>query len=125
MSHKLCLGSHNNNNTSGRRSTTRRAPVQRLGSQLFWWVPIISFQLFRGVQFHCWRNPEKTADLLKVTNKMLYLVHPTMSGIRTCYFSGDSLSVNCGRSVVFSGYSGLAEILLKVAFKTITLTLTS
>jgi hypothetical protein len=45
------------------------------------------------------------------------------------YFDSLSLSVTCGRSVVFSRYSGshhdIAEILLKVVLKTLTLTIDS
>jgi hypothetical protein len=46
---------------------------------------------YRGSHFIWWRKPEypeKTTDLLKVTDKMLYRVHPAMSKIQTHNFSG-------------------------------------
>jgi hypothetical protein len=56
------------------------------------------FQLYGGGQFYWWRKPgcpEKTSDLLQVTDKlhhiMLYQVSsiPRLSRIRTYNFSGD------------------------------------
>jgi hypothetical protein len=84
-----------------------------------WWSVILR----EGTEY-----PKKTTDLSQVTDKLyrilLYRVHLTMNGVRTHNLSDD-------RSVVFFGYSvpslnitdhhDIAEMLLKVALNTITL----
>jgi hypothetical protein len=63
----------------------------------YYLLPIDSstkFQLFRGCQFYWWRKleySEKIADLLLVTDKMLFRVHLAMSGIRIHDISSDKL----------------------------------
>jgi hypothetical protein len=47
------------------------------------------FQLYFGGQFYWWRDPDKTTDLLQVTDKLLsHNVHIALIEIRT-HISGD------------------------------------